>query len=311
VSSESPQVSIILVSWNRCEDLRIALDSIYRQEEIQYEVIVVDNGSRDQTIEFLQSAYPQVRVIQNPHNLGACIGKNQGILAAQADQIAFMDSDAMLLNQRTLAEMSHYLDLNPTVGAVAGPIYSDSKQQVPWVFGIQLTDDLYIDWNKTRQDLSDEPIYADALSTCFVMMPRRTALTAGGFDPVYFYQHEDLDFFMTVRKLGYNLHVLPGYPVWHRISQVGRKTGRWFWMHLHEEWRHQYLLIKQLGPFTAASFFFRNLVNSANLRAYYVRPIRKRKFVVLFILLPVMMLILSPWILYQRTKRPLDLLETK
>lgn len=296
-----PSISIILVSWNRREDLVMALDSIYLQEAVTTEVIVVDNGSTDGTVEMLHESFPSVVVIRNDTNRGACVGKNQGILAATSDFIAFMDSDAVLLNPRTLAGLSERLRSDPSLGTVAGPIFIDFEQRIPWVFGIHLTDDLYIDWSRTREGFGE----ADALSTCFVMLPRVIALRVGGFDPVYFYQHEDLDFFIRMRSLGYRIEVVEGYPVWHRISQVGRKLGRMFWLHFREEWRHQYLLIKILGAFKAAKFFMRNLYDSSHMRDYYVRHIRRRKFAALFLVLPVFMLALSPWIAWQRRKVPL------
>lgn len=283
----------------------MALDSIYLQEEVSPEIIVIDNGSTDGTLEMLGKSFPSVVVIHNDTNQGACVGKNQGILAATGEFIAFMDSDAVLRNPRTLVDMSARLHSDPGLGAVAGPIFIDYEQQIPWVFGIHLTDDLYIDWDKTREGYG----VTDALSTCFVMLPRVAALRVGGFDPVYFYQHEDLDFFIRMGRLGYRIEVMAGYPVWHRISQGGRKLGRMFWLHFREEWRHQYLLIKMLGACRATKFFLRNLHDSSRMRAYYVRYIRRRKFVVLFIMLPVFMLMLSPWIAWQRGKSPLCDLE--
>jgi len=283
----------------------MALDSIYLQEDVSPEVIVIDNGSTDGTLEMLRESFPSVVVIHNDTNRGACVGKNQGILAATSDFIAFMDSDAVLLNPRTLTSLREKLYSDPSLGAVSGPIYIDFEQQIPWVFGIHLTDDLYIDWTKTREGYGE----ADALSTCFVILPRLAALRVGGFDPVYFYQHEDLDFFIRMRRLGYRIEVVEGYPIWHRISQGGRKQGRMFWMHFREEWRHQYLLIKMHGALKAAGFFLRNLYDSSRMRAYYVRYIRRRKFVALFMVMPIFMLLLSPWIRMQRWRSPLRDLE--
>lgn len=298
MSGPRPAVSVLIVSWNRCVDLRETLTALSRQEGVSFETIVVDNGSTDGTFEMLSDWPLPLRVIINPTNRGACVGKNQAILAARSEYIAFLDSDATLLNPRALADCVAHLREDPKLGVVGGPIYVDLEQTIPWVFGIHFTDDLYIDWEKTRNGFGE----CDALSTCFMVMPRQAALDAGGFDPVYFYQHEDLDFFLQLKRLGYRFEVLPGYPVWHRISQVGRKVDRWFWMHFREEWRHQYLLIKEKGFFRSLGYFVRNFYDSARLRAYYVRPIRFRKFVVLFGMLPVGMLMLSPLILSRRGK---------
>lgn len=297
-----PEVSIILVSWNRCEDLCIALDSIDRQTGISTEVIVIDNGSSDETLDRLAARPIPPHIIRNKENLGACVGKNQGILAAQADYIAFMDSDACLLNPTTLRDFRDYMKADAKLGAIGPGIFIDSDSNCPWVFGIHLTEDLYIDWSRTRSLYGE----CDALSTCFAMMRREVALRSGGFDPIYFYQHEDLDFFLQVGRMGYRIEAREGYPVWHRISQTGRKTDRMFWMHFREEWRHQYLLIKMKGVWQGLFFYIRNLFNQRSIRDYYVRYLRVRKFIVLFGLLPILMLLLSPWIALQRGKNHLS-----
>ncbi|MCA9434209.1 MAG: glycosyltransferase family 2 protein [Candidatus Omnitrophica bacterium] len=297
-----PEVSVVLVSWNRREDLRIALDSLYEQSAVDFEIIAVDNGSTDGTIEMLKSEPREIHVIENGRNLGACWGKNQGILAASAPFLVFMDSDAKLISPDTLKTVLDRMKSDPGLTALGCPIYWNEELTSPWVFGIHLTDDLYIEWEKTRT----LGLGADALSTCFMMIRTEKAREIGGFDPFYFYQHEDLDLFVRLKKDGGRFDVLDGPPVWHRISQVGRKVDRWFWMHFREEWRHQYLLIKNMGPMKGAYFIARNWWDGHRMRDYYVRPIRFRKFVVLFGLLPVFMLLLSPFILWQGSKNYLQ-----
>lgn len=303
----TPDISVILVSWNRRADLEAALESLSAQRGVSLEIVVADNGSEDGTLEMLAARTYPIQVIANSRNLGACGGKNQGILAARSEFIAFMDSDAVLLHPDGLHDLVQRLEEDPQLGAVSGPIYSDREHRNPWVFGIHLTEDLYIEWEKTRTLFGE----ADALSTCFMVMRRKAALEVGGFDPVYFYQHEDLDFFLRLKKLGYRFEAHPGYPVWHRISQTGRKVGRMFFLHFREEWRHQYLLIKMKGVRKAVQFFARNLVDSSGMRAYYVRPISKKKFFALFVLLPIIMLAISPWIMMQRKKNHLEALAKK
>jgi len=266
------------------------------------EVIVVDNGSTDGTRELLRQHADRVRVIKNEKNLGACRGKNQGILAASSELIAFLDSDATLLNPSTLHDFIGRFREDDRLAALGGGIYEDQEKTRPWVFGIFFTDDLYIDWERTKSS----GVEAEALSTCFLMMRKNVAFEVGGFDPVFFYQHEDLDFFLHVGRLGYRCEVMPDYPVWHRISQVGRTVDRWFWMHLREEWRHQYLLIKHLGISQAIWFLARLWGDGKTMRDYYVRPIRFLKFVVLFGFLPIVMLLLSPLIVRRREMDFLD-----
>lgn len=297
----TPELSVVIVTWNRCEDLKLALQSIQAQTVRKIEVIVVDNGSTDGTSAYLRSLGDAVKVITNTHNAGACQGKNQGILAARGEFLVFMDSDAVLLEDTALATMRDYLKEHIDCGAVSGPIYHDREQQHPWVLGIHYSRFYYIDWEKTHTRFGR----ADALSTCFMVMRRKDALAVGGFDPVYFYQHEDLDFFIRLNRRGKPAHVLGQPPVWHRIAQHGRKVDRWFWMHWREEWRHQYLLLKNDGVWAFLRFWLAMWLHPAPMLAYYVRPMRMRKRIVLFGMMPAFMLLATPWIVWRRHRNHL------
>ena len=87
-------VSVIVVSWNRKEDLRCCLESVKRSPYPHIEIIVVDNGSSDKTVDMLKTDYPQVRIIANNENRGACAARNQGFAAAKGDYIVILDDDS-------------------------------------------------------------------------------------------------------------------------------------------------------------------------------------------------------------------------
>jgi GT2 family glycosyltransferase len=86
-------ISVVVVNWNRKELLRACLDSLQRQGEVAFEIIVVDNGSADGSAEMAETEYG-VRVIRNRENRGFCAANNQGIAAAQGDFVALLNNDA-------------------------------------------------------------------------------------------------------------------------------------------------------------------------------------------------------------------------
>ncbi len=93
-----PVISVVVVTWNRRELLLACLASLARQTHPSYEVIVVDNGSTDGTVETVQrlaESYPvRLRLIVNPENRGFCAANNQGFAASQAEFIALLNNDA-------------------------------------------------------------------------------------------------------------------------------------------------------------------------------------------------------------------------
>jgi len=94
-----PTVSVIVPTYNRQQYLTRALNSIFAQTYVDYEVIVVDDGSTDGTVEWLGVKYPQVKLIQLKENRGAVVARNVGIKAAQGKFIAFLDNDDQWLSE--------------------------------------------------------------------------------------------------------------------------------------------------------------------------------------------------------------------
>lgn len=92
-------VSIIIVNYNTRELLRDCLESIYRHtNEINFEVIVSDNGSVDGSIEMLKKDFPQVILIENNANLGFGAANNRGLAVAKGKYVFYLNSDTILLN---------------------------------------------------------------------------------------------------------------------------------------------------------------------------------------------------------------------
>src|SRR6185295_19567735 len=89
----------IVVNWNRRELLRACLNSLQRQSETGFEIIVVDNGSVDGSVEMIEHAVVEasgtrVRLIRNSENRGFCAANNQGIAVARGAFVAVLNNDA-------------------------------------------------------------------------------------------------------------------------------------------------------------------------------------------------------------------------
>lgn len=93
------QVSIIIVNYNTKDLMRDCLKSIFEQtQEIEFEVIVSDNGSTDGSVEMIKSEFPQVVLIENNANLGFGAANNRGLKIAKGEFIFYLNSDTILLN---------------------------------------------------------------------------------------------------------------------------------------------------------------------------------------------------------------------
>jgi glycosyltransferase involved in cell wall biosynthesis len=95
----SPEVSIILPTYNRLQFLRAAVDSVFAQTFSDWELIVADDGSGPETAAYLEelAAPPRVRVLRLPHSGKPSVARNAGWQAARGEYIAFLDSDDVWL----------------------------------------------------------------------------------------------------------------------------------------------------------------------------------------------------------------------
>jgi GT2 family glycosyltransferase len=90
----SPRVSIVIVNYNGERYLEGCLRSVLSQEGIGFETILVDNGSTDNSVTFVRSAFPNIRIVENRRNLGFAAGNNRGVAEARGEFIIFLNNDA-------------------------------------------------------------------------------------------------------------------------------------------------------------------------------------------------------------------------
>lgn len=125
-----PDLSIIIVNWNTKELLGRCLNSIYRNtKKLGCEVFVVDNASRDGSVEMVKKEFPQANVIKNEKNFGLARGNNQGFLHAKGKYVLVLNPDTEVVDD-ALSKMVEHLDLNKKAGAVSARfIYPDGTFQ--------------------------------------------------------------------------------------------------------------------------------------------------------------------------------------
>lgn len=89
-------VSVIIINWNGKRWIKKCLDSLFSQTYKQIEVVLVDNNSNDNSVEFVKKNYPDAKIIKNQDNLGYARGKNTGIDNAKGEYILSLDNDTWL-----------------------------------------------------------------------------------------------------------------------------------------------------------------------------------------------------------------------
>jgi len=194
--SDEALVSVIIPSMNRRDELRRALLSVYQQEDVKKEVIVVDDASTDGTPEMILKEFHDVILIRNENHIGVNLTKDQGILRSRGDYLYFMDSDAELVYKDCLKTMVDLLATNPDIGAIGSEAYPKSEGQIEHLKKIITFngETLSVPIRQDHYELLD----ASYVSTCNMMIPRDLLEECGGFDSYTVFAGAD-------KELGYRL----------------------------------------------------------------------------------------------------------
>lgn len=206
-------MSVVIPTWNRPAYLREALESVFAQTFTDYEVIVVDDGSTDETPQVARSFGERVRIVRQKHQ-GPGAARNRGVEEARGKYIAFLDSDDIWLPRKLALQVAE-LEKHGGVGAVA------SRAEMFGNRGIVLRCPSPV---ATRESLDAEAIFRwqPMIQTPTVLVDKECFREAGGFDPSLPVA-EDLDFWLrlaALRPIRYLPHVLARYRA-HPASLIG------------------------------------------------------------------------------------------
>jgi N-acetylglucosaminyl-diphospho-decaprenol L-rhamnosyltransferase len=210
-------VSAVIVSYNAGEDLSRCVASLLNQE-CAVEIVVVDNGSRDGSIERAQNAFPTIQVLPGARNDGFAGGANRGAAAASGQTLLFLNPDVVL--EPGCAD-ALIIALGEAQGnLLCAPLIIDaSGQRVEYGFTIDCVGDL------VALSSPGKPLY---LSGCALATSRELFDALGGFDSEFFMFCEDLDFCWRALLHGGQVRVVPSARVRHRGggSTPGGYLGR-------------------------------------------------------------------------------------
>jgi N-acetylglucosaminyl-diphospho-decaprenol L-rhamnosyltransferase len=235
----TPLVSAIVVTWNMVDLLAGCLASLrdHGLSRDDMEIIVVDNGSVDGTVEMLAREWPEVRVIANAANLGFTKANNQGIEIALGRELLLINADAFL-TPGCLARMRERLALDDRA-AVVGPrlVYGDGTWQrwtagrapslhtaVNHFFGLERLGrgagafaGLYLgsDVREARR--------VDWVSSACMVVRAYAFRAVGGMDERFFVYMDDVDLCQRLRDAGWHVWYEPTAEATHLMGQGSRR----------------------------------------------------------------------------------------
>jgi GT2 family glycosyltransferase len=216
-----PLVSVVIVNWNGKHLLGECLDSLSAQAVEGVEIILVDNGSKDGSAQFVQERYPGVRLITLQENLGFAGGNNAGIRSASGKYIALLNNDTRV-DQAWLANLLREAEASPaSTGMWACKILSYDNPDVLDNVGLLLyPDGLGRGKGRLEKDRGqyDEQGEAFFPSGCAGLFRREMLDEIGLFDEEFFAYADDVDLGLRARLAGFRCTYVPTANVYHKYS---------------------------------------------------------------------------------------------
>jgi len=214
-------ISIIILTYNSENFIKPCLDSVFGQKHQGFEAIVVDNGSRDGTVEIIKNDYPGVILIENNENLGASKARNQGIDISKYEWILTLDNDAVLEKGFLFKMQSLIKSLPKDIGIVQPKILCPDKKKI-------YSCGLYLSWmrrfydiGKGKKDVGQYSKAKEIFGACSAAaLYRRYMLDdikedTGYFDERFFFLVEDVDLAWRAQKKAWKAQLHPELICYH------------------------------------------------------------------------------------------------
>jgi hypothetical protein len=228
-----PFVLIIIVNWERPNDTIECIGSITESPHYAQRILVVDNGSTDNSTTLIRKAYPAIDLLVLPKNSGFAGGYNAGIewgLKTQATHFFLLNNDTVIYRDTISALLSVNWDV------VVPKILYFEHPDIIWAAGSRwrrFPPAIVMEGRGKRDSsLYDQPRSLEYATGCALLLRRNVFDSLSGFDPVFKNYMEDYDFCYTLRQQGLTLGYQPASRVLHKESRsLGvQSPRRWYYL---------------------------------------------------------------------------------
>ena len=226
------KVSVLILTYNRCDVLKELLNSLYEITYSPLEIIVVDNHSTDKT-EKLVKEYPEINYYRTTENIGVG-ARNIGLSNASGDIIITLDDDIIGIDDNDIEALITFFDSKLTVGAVCFKVKDYYSGNV-------------CNWchHYMKGEFCDREFVTDEITEGAVAF-RKSALEKSGLYPSFFFiSYEGVDLLCRLLNNGYKTIYFPDVCVWHRTHQSGRAN----WRRYYYDTRNQIWFVVRNLPF--------------------------------------------------------------
>jgi GT2 family glycosyltransferase len=210
-------VSVVVLNFNRREELKITLTSILAQSHRTLEVIVADNASSDGSVQMVRNEFPGVRILALPQNIGSR-ARRKAAEQATGRYVMMYDDDSGPATRDDMSQLAFFFDRRPEISAVCTAIYrtrSGYFETAGWEhFGVG-----------GDAENGYEGLFVHGSGTAY---RRQDLLASGAFDNELFWGDEEFDAALAIAARGFRIVYLPSIVTNHRASLINRSKQRYF-----------------------------------------------------------------------------------
>lgn len=233
-SGDPFDITVLLVNYNGCADLHECLRSLFAQSDRDFQVVVVDNGSSDDSCAMLRREFPTVKLVEAGENLGFAEGCNRGLAVTESPWIFMLNNDTRLHPQAVAELRAAARRGGPRLGMLQARIVFMAQPNLTNSTGVLVySDGMFIDRDFAAplrpDDVAGEVFCVSAGAALY----RRTMLEAvrlptGVFDRSFFMYFEDVDLGWRCRLCGWSAEYVPAAIVYHRFHGTANAQKRGF-----------------------------------------------------------------------------------
>ncbi len=235
------KLAVIIVNYNVKYFLKQCLESVYNSSALkELEIYVVDNDSKDGSVEMVRESFPDVITIANKVNVGFSTANNQAIRQTKADYVVLLNPDT-LVKSDTFEKVIQFMDQTPDCGGLGvkmidgnGKFLPESKRGLPTpdvafykIFGLAKLFPKSKKYGRYHLGFldNDEVHKIDVLSGAFMMMRKETLDKVGLLDEDFFMYGEDIDLSYRITQGGYNNYYYPDTTIIHYKGESTKKSS--------------------------------------------------------------------------------------
>ena len=224
-----PLASVIVVCWNSADVLGHCLEQLRAQDYANYEIVVVDDGSQDDTLQVAERAatHGELTIVRSPRNQGCPHARNLGLARARGEIVAFIDADGFAAPS-WLRHLVAAFAADETIGGVASTVFFAANPLVINGAGGTVNRqgwaaDLSMNESYERTELASEALYPMG---CGMAVRRSAVERVGPFDDRMLNYYDDVDYGMRLWRAGYRVIVAEEAWVDHDFGHSGGSSTR-------------------------------------------------------------------------------------